>query len=81
MARCPTEERQTKYDDDDEVDQHTEQGWTHCVGGGKGSGVFQEPGAPRRHVLLDGLHLEERAEDRTHVEELMAVACRGRSCV
>lgn len=38
--------------------------------------MFQEPEAPHPHVLLDGLHLEVRAEDCTHVEELMAVTCR-----
>lgn len=43
--------------------------------------MLQEPGAPQPHVLLDGLHLEVRGEDGAHVEELMAVTCRGSSCV
>lgn len=77
MARRAGDERQAEQDDDEEVHQYTEEGRPHCVGGGEGPGVLQEPGAPRRHVPLDGLHLEVGAEDGAHVEELMAVACRG----
>lgn len=46
---------------------------------GDGDGVFKEPGPPCHHVLLNGLHLEVGAKDAAHMEELMAVTCRGSS--
>ena len=39
--------------------------------------MLEEPGASRHHVLFDRLHLEVGAEDAAHMEELMAVTCRG----
>ena len=81
LADGGREERKTEEDDDGQIHHHTKQRYTHCVGKGDGDGVFKEPGAPCHHVPFNGLHLEVGAEDPAHMEELMAVTCRGSSRV
>lgn len=72
------EERQAEEADDREVEQQAEQSGAHRVAEADGRGVCEQPGPPRGHVLLYGLHLEVSAHDAAHVEQLVAVTCRGR---
>lgn len=68
-----TVERQAEGVDDTEAEEHAEQPCPYGVGEGDGWRVHQEPLPAQCHVHLDGLHLEERADDAAHMKQLVAV--------
>lgn len=70
-------ERITEEADDAQANDHGQHGGSQGPSEGNVRTVIMQPWPSQSHVHLYGLHLEVCGNNPTHVEQLMAMACRG----